>query len=53
MPACYLIIWVMCCLQLDDKLGVALNDTTVGYYVLRIVSVQDYALFGMGGWKAI
>ncbi|MBV7533912.1 RHS repeat domain-containing protein [Chitinophaga sp. sic0106] len=32
----------------DDKLGVALNDTTVGYYVPRIVSAQDYAPFGVG-----
>ncbi|WP_143306612.1 RHS repeat domain-containing protein [Chitinophaga vietnamensis] len=31
----------------DDRLSVGVNDSTVGYYLPRIVSATDYAPFGM------
>ncbi|WP_291914250.1 RHS repeat-associated core domain-containing protein [Chitinophaga sp. CB10] len=34
----------------DDKIGMGDNDTTITYYVPRILSAQDYAPFGMGLW---
>ncbi|MBV8251386.1 MAG: RHS repeat-associated core domain-containing protein, partial [Chitinophaga sp.] len=32
----------------DDKLSITSNDSTIAYFIPRIVSVQDYAPFGMG-----